>query len=426
MVLLAASIAREMGGGRYGSFLAAFGLMIATFFMRSFFLFMPVFLEIFIWTIIFYLLVRYLNTENDRLLVWIGVCAGAALLTKYLGALFIAAIVTSVTFTRHRKILVRKHFYLGAVAAFVVFLPNLAWQALNGFPVFGHMDELYATQLVHMDIPLFLSEQLMMPAVSTVFTVSGILFLLFSKKAVPYRLTGYVALIVIVSLMFLRGKSYYTLGVFPMLIVSGAVSLSLALRNLWLRIVFPVLLFLLLVPIIPMGIPVYDREGLVEYFKVVEEKYGIDLGRRFEDGSIHSLPQDYADMLGWGEMTELAAKAWERVEDKDAAFIFGENYGQAAAISVIGRKYGLPEAKSLSESFRYWIPERFDPDISAIVYINDEPPGEDVRHLFGKIELIGSVSDRHAREYGTQVYLASEPLQSFNEFWTRRISGSGE
>ncbi|MCU0363227.1 MAG: glycosyltransferase family 39 protein, partial [Bacteroidales bacterium] len=338
MVLLAASIAREMGGSRYASFLAAFGLMIATFFMRSFFLFMPVFLEIFIWTIIFYLIIRYLNTRNDRLLLWIGICAGLALLTKYLGALFIAAIVTSVTFSGHRYILRKRSLWGGALLALIVFLPNLLWQVFNGFPVFGHMDELYRTQLVHMDIPLFLSEQLMMPAVSSVFLAAGILFLLFSKKTAPYRLAGHAALLVIFSLMLLKGKSYYTLGVFPFIIASGALALSFILRKLWLKMAFPVLLFILLLPIIPMGIPVYDREGLVEYFNVLENKYGIDLGRRFEDGSIHSLPQDYADMLGWEEMTALAARAWELVEDKDAAFIFGENYGQAAAISVIGRK----------------------------------------------------------------------------------------
>lgn len=425
MVLLVASIAREMGGSRYASFLAAFGLMIASFFMRSFFLFMPVFLEIFIWTIIFYLIIRYLNTRNDRLLVFIGACAGLALLTKYLGALFIAAIVTSVTFSQHREIFRKKSFHLGMMAGFLVFLPNLLWQVLKGFPVFGHMGELYKTQLVHMDIPLFLSEQLMMPAVSTVFTVAGVLFLLFSRRAAQYRLAVVTALLVIVALMFLKGKSYYTLGVFPFLIAAGAVSFSFILKNLLLKIAFPLALFLLLIPIIPMGIPVYDRDGLVTYFNIVEEKYGVDLGRRFEDGSIHSLPQDYADMLGWGEMTALAAKAWEMIEDKDAAFIYGENYGQASAITVIGRKYGLPEARSFSESFRYWLPERFDPDVTSIVYINHDEPGKDVQTMFTDIILVGKVSDHHAREYGTAVYLLRKPAGSFNEFYEKRLKEAG-
>ena len=101
----------------------------------------------------------------------------------------------------------------------------------------------------------------------------------------------------------------------------------------------------------------FKSKGLISYFNTLNEKYGIDLGRRFEDGSIHSLPQDYADMLGWEEMTALADKAYQMMADKKSAFIYGENYGQAGAITVIGKKYGLPEAISFNESFQYWAPE---------------------------------------------------------------------
>ena len=45
---------------------------------------------------------------------------------------------------------------------------------------------------------------------------------------------------------------------------------------------------------------------MVNYFRNLELKYGIMIGRKFEDGSIHSLPQDYADMLGWEELTSIA------------------------------------------------------------------------------------------------------------------------
>jgi hypothetical protein len=47
--------------------------------------------------------------------------------------------------------------------------------------------------------------------------------------------------------------------------------------------------------------------------------------------------------------------------------------------------------------------------------------GEDVKLLFGKITVIGSISNPDAREFGTTVYLCEEPGSSFNEFWTERI-----
>ena len=109
----------------------------------------------------------------------------------------------------------------------------------------------------------------------------------------------------------------------------------------------------------------------------------MDVGRRFEDGSIHSLPQDYADMLGWEEMTSLADKAYNMIGDKESAFIYGENYGEAGAITVIGKKYGLPEAVSFNESFQYWIPVQFNPDIKSVIYINDEP-GDDIKGSYSE------------------------------------------
>jgi hypothetical protein len=154
---------------------------------------------------------------------------------------------------------------------------------------------------------------------------------------------------------------------------------------------------------------------------VLDEKYGIDVGRRFEDGSIHSLPQDYADMLGWEELTSVAAKAYGMIESKSSAFIYCENYGEAGAITVIGKKYGLPEAVSFNESFQYWIPKQFDPDITSLVYINNEM-GEDVKLFFKKITLVGSISNPDAREFGTSVFLCQEPVASFNDFWKERLS----
>jgi len=142
---------------------------------------------------------------------------------------------------------------------------------------------------------------------------------------------------------------------------------------------------------------------------------------RFEDNSIHSLPQDYADMIGWEELAAVAGKAWNMVPDKKAAFIYCENYGQAGAITVIGKRYGLPEAVCFSESFRYWIPMQFDPDIKSMIYINDVP-GEDVKHFFRKISVVGSITDRDAREYRTTVYLCGDPVDSFNKFWKLRIN----
>jgi hypothetical protein len=220
--------------------------------------------------------------------------------------------------------------------------------------------------------------------------------------------------------MLMHGKSYYTQGIFPFLIAAGAVSFGNLLKRGWSKALILIVMLAITLPIVPIGIPVYKTEKLVEYFKYIGTNYGMEFVCRFEDNSIHSLPQDYADMLGWEELTAVTDKAWQMIPDRKAAFIYGENYGQAGAITVIGKKYGLPEAVCFNESFRYWFPERFDPDITSMVYINDEL-GEDVRREFREITKIGSITNPDAREYGTSVYLCRDPLESFNVFWAGRI-----
>jgi hypothetical protein len=357
---------------------------------------------------------------SGKYLILLGITAGVALLNKYLIGILFFSFLIIIPFTQYRVLFKNRKFWYGILAGILVFSPNLIWQIANGLPVIHHLSELKRTQLMNVDQSSFLIEQLIIPGAASILTVAGIIFLLVNKKVKKFRFLGFVVISVIITLMLLHGKSYYTQGIFPFLIAAGAVSYDYQLKKKWLKVLLPLLLIILTLPIIPIGVPVYKTEGLIKYFKNIGTNYGMDFVCRFEDNSIHSLPQDYADMLGWEELTRIANEAWQIIPDKKAAFIYCENYGQAGAITVIGKKYGLPEAVCFSESFRYWIPKDFDPDITSFIYINDEM-GEDVRMLFTKITKIGSISNQDAREFGTAVYLCEDPADSFNKFWKLRI-----
>ncbi len=421
MVFLVAAIAKELGGSGYSRVLAATGIVISIVGLRTYLFFMPVHIDLFFWTLSFYLLIKYINTQSGIYLIWFGIAAGFGLLNKYLIALLFLLFLIIIPFTRHRTVFSNKYFWYGILAGTLVFMPNLIWQIINGLPVINHMAELNRTQLVNVSRLSFLKEQLLIPGAASFLTVAGIFYLYISRNASNFRFIATVAISVIVTLMILRGKSYYTQGIFPVLMAAGAVSWERMLHRMIPRMVFVVFLLLITLPVVPIGVPVYSKDKLVHYFSYIKEHYGMDFVTRFEDNSIHSLPQDYADMIGWEELAGIVDKAWNMIDDKKSAFIYGENYGQAGAITVIGKQYGLPEAVSFSESFRYWIPKKFDPDIKSMVYINSTIPGEDVRTLFRRITVIGSISDRNAREYGTTVYLCEDPVDSFNKFWKIRI-----
>jgi hypothetical protein len=420
MVMLTSAIAKELGGSGYSRILAAIGLIISIVALRTFLMFQPVCTDLFFWTLIFYLIIKYVRTQSGKFLILFGIAAGFALLNKYLIGLLFGITLIIIPLTQHRTVFRNKSLWYGIIAGIIVFMPNLIWQILHGFPVFGHLAELERTQLVNVDRTAFLIEQLTIPAAASFLTVAGIIYLLTGKDAWKFRFIAIITISVIITLMILHGKNYYTQGIFPVLISAGAVAWEKLLKRPWSRIMFIAFLIILTIPIAPIGVPVFKQKELVSYFTHIRTKYGMDFVTRFEDNSIHSLPQDYADMLGWEELTAVANEAWQMVPDKKAAFIYCENYGQAGAITVIGKKYGLPEAVCFSESFRYWIPRKFDTEITSLIYINDEL-GEDIRKGFRDVIKIGSITNPDAREYGTSVYLCREPLGSFNAFWTERI-----
>lgn len=413
MVILISKIARELGGNDYARILSGIAIVFLPVAIRAFHLFQPVPIDLFLWTLFLFYTTRFVNSKNDKYLLYLGAVAGIAMLNKYLIALLILTLLASFIFSPHKSIFRKISFYKGLLIGLLIFLPNMLWQIVHNFPVVGHMNALNETQLVYVDRSGFMMDQVLMTYSVIVVILLGLFYLLRSKT---YRYLAITSILVVVVLLMLKGKSYYTMGIFPVLLAAGSVMIEKLVKNKTIRVAIPVLIVLLILPMLPLGIPIYKEEGMVAYFKRLEEKYGLVIGRRFEDGTIHSLPQDYADQLGWEELTRITSKAYNSIPEKEKALIYCENYGQAGAIAVIGKKYNLPEPVSFHESFLYWTPKKFDPDIEYFIYINDEL-GDDVKILFKEIQIIGSISNPNAREYGTTVYLCTNPMGSFNYFW---------
>jgi len=420
MVYLVAAIARETGGTGYARILAAAGFVFSIAGSRTFLFLSPLHTDVFFWTLIFYLIVKYINTSSGKYLLFLGISAGAALLNNYFSGLLILSVLLVLPFTRHRNIFSQRQFRIGMLAGFLIFLPNLVWQIVNGFPALNHPGELEQIRPVNTDRAAFLAEQLIITGMASILTLAGLIHLFTSRYAWQYRFPGTVSLVVILLLMIFRGKTFNALGVYPFLMAAGAVLWDMTLRKTWSKLILLLLIVILSIPSLPIGIPLAGPEKLASYFEVLKRDYKMDFVCGFENGSVRALPRDYSDMIGWEELTKLAAQAWDNIEDKNAAFIFCENYGCAGAVTIIGKKYGLPEAVSFNENLRYRIPLIFKPDISSVVYIDDEVD-EDIHRIFGKLTKVGSVSNPLSSEYGTSVWLLEEPLANFNYFWIERV-----
>ncbi len=421
MVWLTAKIAEELGGAWFAQILTALGIFLAPIFVRPFYLYQPVGFDIFFWTLIFYFTIRYLNTHNNNYLLYLGIAAGFAILNKHLVVLQLGALFIAFLISPERKTLAQKSFWFAILLCLIIALPNIVWQLTHGFSGIKHFNALNKYQLVHLNRINFLKEQLLMPGIFCLLTCAGLLALLFYQKLAKYRLFGFSILLVTSILFAVKGKGYYTAGVFPLALAAGSVWWESFLKQWYFRVVLAGVLVSLSIFLIPFGIPTDTPENLAVHFKNFTARYGMDGMLRHEDGKIHSLPQDYADMIGWEELAKITNNAYQQVPDKNNVLIYCENYGQASAVNILGKKYGLPEPVSFSDNYFYWFPRKIPASTDTFIYVNDEL-GEDVSQLFTDIKLVGKISNPLAREYGTQVYLCQKPKTSFSRFWGERVT----
>ena len=414
-VWLLALIAKEMHGHRYAQLLAATAALLMPVALRSFHLFQPVHLDLLWWTVITWLVLRYLNRDERRYLIYLGVVAGLALLTKYLVLLWLAGLALGIVLFRFRT-LREPSLYLGAGVALLIFLPNLLWQFANGWPVVGHLSALSEKQLVHVDPAAFYVDLVTMPFTGMILVVPGIV-----RVVQRHHVLAAAVAFTVLMLVVLHGKSYYAMGIYPALVAAGAVWWEGRLAKASWRYVLPVLMVLLTLPGLPLGLPVLDAAGLRRYFARLEADYGVTPGRRWEDGAIHDLPQDYADQIGWQELKADLLAAYASESDPAHTVLYCENYGQAAALLQVAGQNGIPEAISFSDAFNFWLPDTLPEPTLALYYVNDEP-ASDLEQWFGEVTIVGRVDDPVAREFGTTIYRYGTPLQPFNAFWAARMA----
>src|SRR5438046_3183268 len=121
-VVLGAMIAREFGGRRFALVLSAVAVLIAPIYLSSGSLLVTNCLEPLLWMGCVYFAILAI-TRNARYWLLFGVVAGLGMEEKYSIAVLGFGIVVGLLLTRQRRVLVNKWFWLGGVAAFLIFLP---------------------------------------------------------------------------------------------------------------------------------------------------------------------------------------------------------------------------------------------------------------------------------------------------------------
>jgi hypothetical protein len=433
LVVQAAVLARELGGRRFALLLTAITVVIAPQYLSNGSLLGTNCLEPNLWMGCAYFAILAIRRGDPRYWLWFGACAGVGLEEKYTIALFGFGIVVGLLLTAQRRTFLNRWIWVGGLAAFLIFLPNLLWNVHYHWPFLELMHNIRAEGR-DVVLPLgqyFLQQTILIDPITAPIWLTGLIALLFSERLKPYRFLGWSYLVCFGVLFLLHGKNYYLAPVYPMLLAAGAVVIDSAItdsaidgsaidgsaidgkviddspeksrsRRGWLKPVIAIIVLASGAHILPVTVPVLSPDHFLAYAKTLPFKLPV-----MEHGHERSpLPQWYSDQFGWEEIVAETAVAWNRLtpeERKDEnCGIFAQDYGQAGAIDFLGRQYGLPRSLSGHQTWFLWGPRGYSGN--CMIVLDDSR--EKLETLWESVEYVGTSPDNpYALEKEIPVYI---------------------
>jgi hypothetical protein len=401
-VVITCLLTAELGGKAFAQFIAGLAI-IGGAYMRMHFLFQPNAPEIFFWTLSIYFLVRFIKNQERKFLFAFVISISLSWWSKYSVAFLAAAIFIALLLSVYRFIFLRKQTYVALLLGLIIILPNLVWQYYHNWPLVHHMQELQERQLQFLNPFDFVKDQILYLLPVVIIWIAGLVWLFRNRQ---WQFISWTYLFVIILLLAGRGKSYYSMGIYPSLLAAGAVAWeNFSSGKTWLRYAVVTLIIFLILLFIPMLLPIREPQKLAAFYK----KYNLDKTGllKWEDQKNHPLPQDFADMIGWKEIARQTATVYQHLSEneKNKTLIKGDNYGLCGALNYYGKKFGLPEAYGYNGSFLLWMPDTFN--ITNVITVGEDFPDTSraIVKQFRHISIEGELKDSLARQNGTQIIL---------------------
>jgi hypothetical protein len=227
---------------------------------------------------------------------------------------------------------------------------------------------------------------------------AGVLWLLFARAARPWRFLGVFYVIFFALMLALHGKDYYLAPAYPVFFAAGAVMwMTWATHRAWrdaLIVLFVGIEVVCLIAFLPFSIPVLAPQQYLAYAK--------KLHYSSTDSEVQKekplLPQFYADRFGWNDLAEKVAGIYHSLPPDEQAVtgIYAQNYGEAGAIDILGRKYGLPMSISGHQNYWLWGPRGYTGEEMIVI---SGASLEQAEQVFASCTVAGRLDNALAMPY---------------------------
>ena len=417
-VILSGWMARELSGGKYAHFLAAFCVLLAPIYLTfdSFFsmnAFEPVF-----WMTCAAIVLRILNGGNPKLWILCGLIAGLGILNKHSMLFFFSGIAVGLLAASVRKHFRQPWIWLGVGIVFLCFLPNLLWEIHYGWPTLALLRAVMGTKYVTVSPWEYIWQQtLLTHPLATPIWIAGLYFLLRDPLGKKYAVLAWAYFTVLAEMLILHGKIYYLAPAYIMLLAAGSVWIELRLVprvGAWLRptVAVPLLIGGLIAA--PLAMPILPVEATIRYTRFWDVH-----SIRVENVPVSELPQIFADMFGWQEQVRAVAGAYKALPDTERAqaVVLAYNYGEASAVDYFGSKLGLPRAISGHNQYGLWGPGATSGHVVVAIGFSERQ----LLQFYDEVTPAASVSLKYAipEESHLTIFVCRRPHQSLQESWSQ-------
>jgi hypothetical protein len=314
-----------------------------------------------------------------------------------------------VLFTDLRADLRNKWLWLGVVVSLFIFLPNLIWQIQNNFVSLDFLRHIHERDVRIGRTRNFLPDQLELTLFTLPLAILGLVFYFGFQGGRAFRAVGYLYVIPLIAFFIAKGRGYYLAPAYPVLYAGGAVfgaELINKLRPLWriclrwiawasvaITILFAAAYFLPLAPVDSVW------------------------ARR-----VFAVNDDLREEIGWPELVKTLAQIRDSlgpVERSRLAILAG-NYGEAGAINLYGKDYGLPKAICGTNSF--WARGYGDAPPETLIVIGFSR--DFGNRYFESCELAGRITNKYgvANEETTDhpdILICRHLRESWPDFWKK-------
>ena len=398
-IVVAALIARELGGKRGAQTLAAAATAACPYFLGAGSILATATIDVLGWAVITLLVIRVIVRDDERGWLWVGFAFGVSLQNKWMPVFLAAALLIGFATTADgRRRLRSPWLWAGIGIAALIWAPNLAWQAANGWPSFEVMRNNSAAVKEDFGRARYWPEQVGLLLLLFPLAIVGLRWLWRDER---WRALAVAVGVVAIGQFALGGKSYYTGGVFTLLLAAGAVAACGVLEHAPRRhLLLAGLTGLLTLPFTAPVLPIETMEAI---------------GAR-------GLNKELGEQVGWPELTDQVAAVYRSLPDeqRDAAKVIAASYGEAGAIDLYGEARGIPAGTVLSgqNSYAEWWPD----DAPTGVVISVRYPMDRLEPYFSGCRKIDTIDNEHHVEnnvFGSPIIVCERATVSVDEL--RRV-----